>query len=419
MKKTLQKPEIMAPVGDMIVLDAALKAGADAVYFGIEGMNMRAGAKNFTSAQMRQLCKKCAKSGVRKYLTLNTIYYENELPRLKKILAAAKKAGVDAAIVWDLAALELAREVGIEAYLSTQASVANSEAIISYHKKFGVNRFVLAREVGIDQIKKLRTQIVKKLGQKKAKEITFEVFAHGAMCVSVSGRCFMSLYQYGKSANRGECIQPCRREYFIHDGREDTEGFSMEQRHIMSPKDLCTLPFIEKLLDAGVNSLKIEGRNRSADYVFETVSAYRKVVDFYFENKAKKNFKQDFDSLRNSEYDRLGNVFNRGFSSGFYMGKPTGDWTSSGNHAKKRKTILGRVVNYFPKIQVAQISIDNGKISEGDHVQLEGDTTGFLRFEMNAMRLDGKPVAQAKKGDVVSLKLSDKVRKNDRLYIFI
>ena len=414
-----KKPEIMAPVGDMTALDAAIKAGADAVYFGIEGMNMRAGAKNFTLRRMVSLCEWCRRANVKKYLTLNTVYFEGELAKLGRAVAAAKRAGVDAVIAWDPAVLELARAAGMEVHLSTQASAANSAAVLSYHRNFGVRRFVLAREVGLEQIRKIRSAVARELGAREASRIGFEVFAHGAMCVSVSGRCFMSLYQYGKSANRGECLQPCRREYFIHDGRPDTEGFALEKSHILSPKDLCTLPFLEKLIEAGADSLKIEGRNRNAEYVYECVSAYRRVVDFYFENRGGAAFKRDFEALKASEFARLEKVFNRGFSSGFYMGRPAGDWTSAGNEAKRRKSILGRVVNYFPKIGVAQISVDNGSLREGDEIQLEGETTGFLRFSASGMRVGGAEAACAKKGDEVSLRVPEKVRKNDRLYVFI
>ena len=415
----MKKPEVMSPVGDMICLDAAIKAGADAVYFGIEGLNMRAGAKNFSIPQMRRLCKKCDLAGVRKYLTLNTIYYQSEMPKLKRAVFAAKKAGVDAIIAWDYSALKFANEAGIEAYLSTQASVSNAEAIALYHKNFGIKRFVLARECSISDLKKIRSSLVKILGKKAAEEITFEVFAHGAMCVSVSGRCFMSLFQCGKSANRGECLQPCRREYFVSDGRGDNEGFLVGKGYVMSPKDLCVLPFIEKLIEAGVNSLKIEGRNRSADYVFETVGAYRKAVDFYFANRKSPDFDEKFEALKGELQNRLNSVFNRGFSSGFYMGKPIGDWTSFGNHASKRKTILGHVLNYFSKLGVAKISIDNSSVEEGQEVQAEGDATGFVRFLPQNMLCAGAPVKSAKKGDVISVKVPQKLRKNDRLYVFI
>ena len=413
-----KKPEIMSPVGDMVCLDAAIKAGADAVYFGLEGLNMRAGAKNFTVPQMRVLCKKCGAAGVRKYLTLNTIYYQGEMPKLRRAVLAAKRAGVDAIIAWDCAALLLAREIGVEAHLSTQASAANAEAIAFYCKSLGIRRFVLARECSLEDIVKIRKSLAKILGAEAAGEISFEVFAHGAMCVSVSGRCFMSQFESGKSANRGECMQPCRREYFIRDVRGGSEGFVIGKGYVLSPKDLCSLPFIEKLIEAGANSLKIEGRNRSADYVFETVSAYRKAVDFYFENRKKPNFNAEFGELKAGLAQRLKTVFNRGFSPGFYMGKPAGDWTSPGNQAEKKKTILGHVTNYFSKLGVAQISIDNASISDGQEVQAEGNATGFVRFDAKNILRGGVPVKYAKKGDVISVKAPQKLRKNDRLYIF-
>ena len=379
---------------------------------------MRAGAKNFTVPQMRALCKKCAAAGVRKYLALNTIYYQGELPKLRRAVFAAKRAGVDAIIAWDFAALRYAKEAGLEAHLSTQASAANAEAIAFYNKCFGARRFVLARECSLADISKIRKSLAKILGAEAAAEISFEVFAHGAMCVSISGRCFMSQFQCGKSANRGECMQPCRREYFISDGREGSEGFAIGKGYVLSPKDLCVLPFLEKLLAAGVDSLKIEGRNRSADYVFETVCAYRKAVDFYFENRKKPNFKREFEGLKSALLQKLKSVFNRGFSSGFYMGQPVGDWTSGGNQAEKKKTILGHVENYFPKISVAQISIDNASLSEGQEVQAEGFATGFARFEAKNILRGGVPVKSAKKGDVISVKVPQKLRKNDRLYVF-
>lgn len=419
MADKLKLPEIMSPAGDFICADAAIKAGADAIYFGVEGLNMRAGAKNFASSELSKLSKMCDKFGVRKYLTLNTIYFENDLKALKAAVKKAKSAGVDAVISWDFAALEYAREVGIEAFLSTQASVANSQSIALWHNKFGINRFVLARECSIDDIANIRKSLKKILGKAESEKITFEVFAHGAMCVSVSGRCFMSLFNCGKSANRGECLQPCRREYFVSDGRPENEGFLVGKGYVMSPKDLCTLPFLEKLLDAGVNSLKIEGRNRNAEYVFETVSAYRKAVDFYAQNRKNANFGEEFSQLKTELVERLSRVFNRGFSSGFYMGKPVGDWTSSGNLATHKKRILGRVMNYYSKLGVAQISVDDSTLNTGCEVQIEGETTGFLRFKVDEIFRAGSPVNSAKKGEVISVKVPSKVRKNDRAYVFV
>ncbi len=409
-------PELMAPAGDFISLSAALQSGADAVYFGLKGSNMRAGAKNFEVAELPKVVRECKKFNARCYLTLNTIYFDNEQSQVLKQLKAAKKAGVNAVIAWDFSVLELAREVGIEVFLSTQASAANARAIASLHKNYGIKRFVLAREVSLEAIKTIRKNLKKLLG-KKADEIKIEAFAHGAMCVSISGRCFLSQFYCGKSANRGECLQPCRREYHITDTAVGAPEFTLGTNYVLSPKDLMTLPFVEKLISAGVNSLKIEGRNRNASYVSATVSAYRKVLDFYRDNFGKKNFAQNFETLKKDLCEGLNQTFNRGFSDGFFMGKPIGDWTSSGNKAVAKKRILGHVVNYFSRIGVAEISIDDATLNQGDTIQLEGETTGFLTFKAESIQMAGKPVSKAVKGSKVAVKVPQKVRKNDRLFL--
>lgn len=414
------KVEIMAPAGDFVCLDAAIQAGADAVYFGLQGLNMRAGARNFSLSEMRKLCKICRVSNVRAYLTLNTIYFERDLPSVKRAVEAAKKAGVDALIAWDFALIAIAREVGMPVYLSTQASVSNSMAIAMYAKNFGIRRFVLARECSISDISLIRRNLAKYLAKAELEKISFEVFAHGAMCVSLSGRCFMSLFNCQKSANRGECLQPCRREYLISDAREEnfSEGFLVGKGYVMSPKDLCTLPFIEKLLDAKVGSLKIEGRNRNAEYVFETVSAYKKACDFYYKNRKSPTFDADFSRLKDELMPALRAVFNRGFSSGFYMGKPVGDWTSKGNCAEARKLILGRVKKFYPKIGVAQILVSDNSLKLGQEIQIEGKTTGFLRLRAAELRTDDGACESVKKGQNFSIKVPKTVRKNDYVYVF-
>ena len=409
-------PELMAPAGDFITLSAALRAGADAVYFGLRGSNMRAGARNFKTGEMSKIVRECRKFSARAYLTLNTIYFDGERAKLVRELKAAKRAGVDAVIAWDFCVLELARKIGMEVFLSTQASIANADAMASVYSNYGVRRFVLARECSLDSIKKLRANLAKILGRDAARGISIEVFAHGAMCVSVSGRCFMSQFSCGKSANRGECLQPCRREYKIADTAGNAE-FALGTNYVLSPKDLMTLPFIEKLIAAGVNSLKIEGRNRNATYVWATVSAYRKALDFYAQNFGRPNFAAEFAALKNKLRDSLDGAFNRGFSSGFFMGKPVGDWTSSGNNALVKKRILGHVLNFFPKISVAEISVDDASICVGDTVQLEGRTTGFASFVAEEIRRDGLCVESAKKGDIVSLKVPLRVRRSDCLYV--
>ncbi len=412
---TIKIPEVMSPAGDFICLSAALQAGANAIYFGVKGSNMRAGAKNFELSDLPKIRKECDKFGAKAYITLNTIYYEGEQKKLAKILDAVKKAKIDAVIAWDYAVLSAAQERKIPVYLSTQASVSNSDAIVSYYKKFGITRFVLARECTLDSIKEIRKSLEKKLGA-KAEKITLEVFAHGAMCVSMSGRCFMSEFVCGKSANRGECLQPCRREYLITDTAGSGAEFVVGKGFVMSPKDLCTLGFLDKLLDAGVASLKIEGRNRNAEYVYNTTKSYVTARNFYLENRRKKDFKETFDSLKKQLLEDLSKVFTRGFSNGFYMGMPLSDWTSGGNVATMRKTIVGRVTNYFSKISVAEITIDANTISEGEKIQFEGDSTGFFEMTAEGIISEGKAIKKAQKGDIITLKVPMKVRKSDRVY---
>ena len=258
----------MSPAGDFVCLDAALKNGADAVYFGIKGSNMRAGARNFDISELPAAAQKCREYGAKAYLTLNNIYFDSDFPSLDTNIKAAKDAGIDAVIAWDFAAIERALNLGLDVFLSTQASVANSDSVCAYFKRFGIRRFVLARECSLEAIASIKAEVADRLGKHDAIEI--EVFAHGAMCVSISGRCFMSEYTSGKSANRGECQQPCRRKYRVSEVKEGGAEFELDGGYVMSPKDLCTLPFIEKVFEAGADSLKIEGRNRNAQYVAST-----------------------------------------------------------------------------------------------------------------------------------------------------
>ncbi len=403
-------PEIMSPAGDFINLTAALNAGADAVYFGVKGFNMRAGAKNFEIADLPKISKMCRERGVRTYLTLNTIYYQSELKKLDSILKKAAAAKIDAIIAWDFSVLSRAKKFGLEVFLSTQASVSNSDAICEYFDKFSIRRFVLARECSLSDIPMLRKEVRKKIKD----DIRIEVFAHGAMCVSQSGRCFMSSFACGKSANRGECLQPCRREYEIRDANGN--GFIVGNGYVMSPKDLCVVPFIEKLFEAGVDSLKIEGRNRNAEYVSTTTRVYKTLRDFYFNNRKKSNFEAEFSKLKEESMAELSKVFNRGFSDGFFMGKPIGDWTSAGNEATAKKVIVGHVVKFFPKISVAEISIDVTSLSVGDKIQVEGDSTGYVEFEVSSIECDGVSVKCAEKGASVGVKTPSKLRKGDRIY---
>lgn len=422
---------MLAPIQDEISLRAAIEAGADAVYFGMRGFNMRAGAKNFTVKDLRRVVKLCHQHQVKAYLALNIIIYENELIKVRRILEAAQRAGIDAVIGWDMSVLRAARALGLEVHLSTQASVANSEAA-EFYRRQGVKRIVLARECSLEDIKKIKRKV----------KVGIEVFIHGAMCVSVSGRCFMSQFMYNRSANRGECLQPCRRKYLIKqiDGDKELE---LGEDYVLSPKDLCTLPFIEKILESGVDSLKIEGRNRSPEYVKTVVSVYRRAIDYYFDGKniktlkhlpadatqsalqagknikARENKSKDgFEELKKKLMAELETVYNRGFSAGFYLGKPLNEWAHSyGSQATMRKVHIGRVVHYYGKIKVAEIEIQaKQKLRLGEQIIVEGPKTGVYEQTVNSMQVNHQPIKRAGQGDRIAIKLDKTVRKNDQVY---
>ena len=418
MKQKLQnsKPEIMAPVGDWVSLRAALDAGCDAVYFGIQGFNMRARADNFSSASLGKIARLCHAAGARAYLALNTIIFEAELAKTAALLARARSAHIDAVICWDFAVIGQARSLGLPVFASTQMSVSNSSAMLQLHRQFGIKRFVLARECSIDDIKKIRRSLSKALGT-KAREIEIEVFAHGAMCVSVSGRCFLSQFEHGKSANRGQCLQTCRREFIVRDVLRGHE-LALENNFILSPKDLCTLPFIEKLLAAGVASLKIEGRNRSPEYVAIATAAYRSAVDFYFDHRSAGDFKPRFDELKKELLKNLARVYNRGFSSGFYMGKPIDQWhaTESGT-ATTRKEYAGVVTNFYKQHGAAEILVESNEFAPGDEIMFQGATTGVFSQTVKSIEIHRMKVGRACKGALVAVKTDRPVRRGDKVYV--
>jgi len=393
MKKSITKSkskfELLAPAGSFPSLNAAVNAGTDAIYFGLnEGMNMRAGAKNFSLNDLPEIRKICGK--VKMYLTLNTIIYDNELEKVETIIKEAKKY-VDAVICWDLSVIELCKKHRVPFHISTQASVANIESA-KFYKKLGAERIVLARELNLLQIKEI------------AKIIDVECFIHGAMCVSVSGRCFTSQFLFGKSANRGECLQPCRRTYIIKD--EDGNELKLKNNTVMSAKDLCTLPFIEKLKEAGVTNFKIEGRNREPEYVDVTTRVYKKALS------KKLSEKEIQESLK-----ELNKVYNKSFSSGFYLHSPTNDDFSKEEHSSstQKKEFVGNVYHYFPKVNVAALRIASGKILIGDEILVIGDQTGIVRQKIMRMEVNNKPIKEASKGQEVGIKIPG-IRKGDKVY---
>jgi len=388
MKTSNKKPELLAPVQDYTSLNAAINNGADAVFFGIKGFNMRAGAKNFSVKDLSKIAKIAHKNNVKVYLAVNIIIYEEEIKKVTELLKKVKKSGIDAIICWDLAIIQIAKKIGVEVHISTQASIANSEAA-EFYRKLGATRVVLARECSLEQIKQIR----------KHTKVEIEVFIHGAMCVSMSGRCFMSQFLYGKSANRGECSQPCRRKYLIKqiDGDEELE---LGESYVMSPKDLCSITFIDQILDAGVDCLKIEGRNRSPEYVATTTKAYRTVIDFVYSAKKKdKKYYEELEKLKKLMLIKLSSVYNRGQSTGFFLGKPINEWTDGhGSQATKKKVLVGKVTKFYKQINVAEIFIQNNPLKIGDMILFQGPTTGSLETEVTSLEINHQPVKEAEKG---------------------
>jgi U32 family peptidase len=387
------KFELLAPAGDFSMLSAAVNAGADAVYFGLEEFSMRAAAKNFSIGDLDEIAKICGEKKVRRYLTLNTIIYNSELKRVEEIIKKIK-GKVDAVICWDMSVVGLCRKYKIPFIISTQASVSNVEAA-KFYKSLGAKRIVLARELNLKQIKEI------------SKIIEIECFCHGAMCVAVSGRCFTSQFLFNKSANRGECLHPCRRSYSVKD--EEGNELKVENNKIFSAKDLCTLPFIEKMKQAGITSFKIEGRNRDARYVDSVVRIYRKALD---KKLSKKEIEEGLKELEK--------IYNKGFSSGFYLKMPTADDFSKidSNASAEKKHFIGKINHYFDKLNVASIKLVS-ELKVGDDIAIIGNTTGIVKIKIDSMHLNRKEIAKAGKGKEVSIKVPEKVRQNDEVYLIL
>jgi putative protease len=402
----MQKPEILSPIQDFTSLRAAIEAGADAVFFGVVGFNMRVTAKNFTLEDVPEITKQAKKANIKTYIALNTIIFPEQMDEMRHILQTCKDAGVSAVICWDMSVIQTAKEIGLPVHLSTQASVANI-ASAKFFKELGVERIVLARECDLEQVQKI----------KKEAGIEIEVFIHGAMCVSISGRCFMSQFTTGHSANCGECRQPCRRNYNI----TDTEGeyeFEVGQDYVLSAKDLCALPFIEQLMEADIDCFKIEGRNKSAEYVKMVTGVYREVVDYVWDNKDKEEtekYKKELRALKDKHMKNLEKVFTRGFSNGFFLGKPMNEWTDRyGSVATERKIFLGKVINFYKKIGVAELEITTKEnLQVGDEVYIQGEKTGIQRVKIESMEIDHNPIKKASQGSVVAIKVDVDVRRRD------
>ena len=398
--KKLSEPELMAPAGDWTMLRTAVKSGADAVYFGVDKLNMRAKAKNFSVEELPEISKFCKSKKVKTYLTLNTIVFEEELAEAEQIIKAAKKAKIGRIICSDLAVAELCNKHKIPFCISTQGSVSNSLAA-SVYKKLGAVRIVLARECSLEEIKKIRANT----------DLEIEAFIHGAMCIAVSGRCFMSHHLFGQSANRGECVQPCRREFEVYDTATD-KSLLIGDDYVLSPKDLCTIEFIDQLIEAGINSFKIEGRKRSPEYVAKAVSVYREAIDFYYQKKLTTEKKKEF-------LIELEKVYNRGFSTGFYFGVPSSDEYAGvdGTKATTRKVYVGKVLNYFKKPKAAHILLESGMIKLNDQLLIIGETTGLIELTLDDIIINDKSSRSAKKGEEVTFVTPELVRRNDKVYL--
>ena len=404
--------EIMAPVGSWESLTAAIQGGADSIYFGIENLNMRAkSSNNFTINDLTTIVSICKENGIKSYLTINTVLYDEDLNLMHQIADKAKETGITAIIASDVAAMQYANQIGLEVHLSTQLNISNINALQFYAQFADV--VVLARELNLDQVSEIHQQIINKnITGKKNQLIRIEMFAHGALCMAISGKCYLSLHEMNSSANRGACMQICRRGYTVKDKDSDIE-LEIDNEYIMSPKDLKTIHFINKMIDAGVRVFKIEGRARSAEYVRTVVSCYKEAIVAYLDNS--------FTDEKIANWDaRLKQVFNRGFWNGYYLGQRLGEWSKNyGSEATKRKLYIGKVTNYFNQIGVVECVVETNNVSIGDELLFIGATTGSHLEKISEIRVDLKPTEMAKKGDYFSISVSEKVHRNDKIYKWV
>ncbi|RXE73997.1 U32 family peptidase [Muribaculaceae bacterium Isolate-013 (NCI)] len=403
--------EIMAPVGSYESLSAAIAAGADAVYFGVEGLNMRARSSvNFTLDDLRRIASICNEAGVKTYLTVNTIIYDDEMEKCRGIIDAARQAGITAIIASDMAAILYARSVGVEVHISTQLSVSNT-ATVRFLSQYA-DVVVLARELSLERVRAIRDAIeAEDIRGPRGELVKIEMFCHGALCMAVSGKCYLSLHQMNSSANRGACTQICRRSYTVTD-RETGDSLDVENQYIMSPKDLKTIHFLNKMVDAGVRVFKIEGRARGPEYVSLAVRCYDEALRALCDGT--------YSEEKISRWDtELSKIFNRGFWDGYYLGQRLGEWSAKyGSSATRVKEYRAKGVRYFSKIGVAEFYLENGELRPGDEIVITGPTTGALVLTLDEIRVNLKPVEVARKGDSFSIAVPSKIRPSDRLYLW-
>ena len=405
----IQEYEIMAPVGSRESLAAAIQAGAGSIYFGIGQLNMRShSANHFTIEDLKEIAETCNERGIKTYLTVNTVIYGEDINAMREIIDAAKAANITAVIVSDVAVMVYCRQVGMEVHLSTQLNISNIEALKFYAQFADVA--VLARELNMEQVAEIYRQIEEQdIRGPRGELVRIEMFCHGAFCMAISGKCYMSLHDSNRSANRGQCTQICRRSYTVTDN-ETGNQLEIDNKYIMSPKDLKTIRFIDKMMKAGVRVFKIEGRARGPEYVYEVVTCYKEAIQSVLDGTYTEEKKDKWD-------ERLSTVFNRGFWDGYYQGQRLGEWTKHyGNKATEKKVLVGKVMKYFSKLGVAEIAVEASEIEKDQNMLIIGPTTGIMKFDASEIRYDLKPVEKAEKGWRVSVPVPDKVRPNDKVY---
>ena len=405
----MNKYEIMAPVGSRESLSAALKAGAGSVYFGIGKLNMRShSANHFTIDDLKEIAQICHEHDVKSYLTVNTVIYGEDINTMHEIVDAAVEARISAIIACDIAVMLYCRQRGMEVHLSTQLNISNIEALKFYAQFADV--VVLARELNLDQVAEIHRQIEEQhVCGPSGELVRIEMFCHGALCMAISGKCYMSLDNAGRSANRGECMQICRRSYIVTD-RETGDELEIDNKYIMSPKDLKTIRFIDRMMKAGVSVFKIEGRARSAEYVYTVVNCYKEAIAAVVEGTFTDEKKDKWD-------EQLSTVFNRGFWNGYYLGQRLGEWNRNyGSNATEKKEYIAKGVRYFSNIGVAEFKMEAGTLKKGDRLLITGPTTGVIYLNADEIRFDLKPVDEAVKGQSISIPVPEKVRPSDKLY---
>ena len=405
----IQDYEIMAPVGSRESLVAAIQAGADSIYFGVEQLHMRShSANHFTIDDLREIAATCTENGMKSYLTVNTIIYDEDTDMMRRIIDAAAEAGISAVIASDVAVMNYCRERGVEVHLSTQLNISNVEALKFYAQFADV--VVLARELNMEQVAHIHEEIERQhICGPRGELVRIEMFCHGALCMAVSGKCYMSLMNTGRSANRGACMQLCRRSYTVTDNETGTQ-MEIDNKYIMSPKDLKTIRFIDRMMRSGVRVFKIEGRARGPEYVYNVVKCYREAIQAVIDGTFTEERKDEWD-------ERLATVFNRGFWDGYYQGQTLGEWNSNyGSNATERKVYVGRGVKYFSKIGVAEFTCEAAEFSVGDRLLITGPTTGVMYIDVAEIRYELQPVQTAHKGQHISFAVPGKIRPSDKLF---